>query len=267
MKITATILVFALCLLDHYATAGSECAREDNTRNMQHRLDKKHVENVDECASWCATNPQCKYWTFAKHGTWTLWNQNCFIMTSNEDRVENKGWISGSKSCPKVKCNTKKGKQCVFPFKYKNVLYTACTRRANGLFGSGLGADPWCATDVDLNGNYNGAWDNCDKCLAVVPAPPPGPPCGCGTVTAAKDGCQCGTSKCKTGQRCVQGQCKASTCQELAHIPMAQGKDKACRDRCMKTYCNGGCQSYHLRYGYADKNKNGCFLSSCVYKA
>merc|ERR1711970_347974 len=62
-------------------------------------------------------------------------------------------------------CKTKKGKQCVFPFKYKKVLYTSCTNRGTGLFGTGLWGFSWCATEADQDGNYKkGEWDKCDKC-------------------------------------------------------------------------------------------------------
>merc|ERR1711874_82703 len=103
----------------------------------------------------------------------------------------------------------------------------------------------------------------------VVPAPAPAPAsdCGCGTVTAAQDGCQCGNARCKTGQRCVEGQCKTITsCQELKRIPMAHGKVAECMNECKKTYCSGGCQSYRLHWGWSDEDKNGCVLSSCPHK-
>jgi len=258
------------------SNAGSKCAIEDNTRNMRRRLKEKHTATSGECADWCAKEPRCEYWTWAKEGTWTfnLFNHNCYLMDGNEDRKEDRGWISGSKSCDKITCKTEKGKKCVFPFKYKNVLYTECTRRGGGLFGTGLFAAPWCSTGVDGNGNYNGAWGKCGECLTadlkpVKPAPPkpdPVPDCGCGTVTKADNGCQCGTARCQTGQRCVQGQCKATDCRQLKRIPMAKDKNTQCMNECRKTYCNGGCQSYNLNYGYSDENKNGCFLSSCPYK-
>jgi len=96
------------------------------------------------------------------------------------------------------------------------------------------------------------------------------PDCGCGTVTAAQDGCQCGKewkNRCKTGQRCVEGQCKTiSPCKQLKRIPMSRDKKAECINECRKTYCSGGCQSYNLNYGYSDENKNGCLLSSCPYK-
>jgi len=98
------------------------------------------------------------------------------------------------------------------------------------------------------------------KCLA------PAPPCGCGTVKAAQDGCQCRNTNCRTGQRCVQGQCKVIDCKHLVRVPMPRGQMTQCRAECAKTYCTGGCQSYELKYGHSDENKNGCFLSSCPYK-
>jgi len=90
---------------------------------------------------------------------------------------------------------------------------------------------------------------------------PPAPPCGCGDVTAAQDGCQCGKdARCKTGQRCVQGQCKTiSSCKELKRIPMSRDRKAECINECRKTWCSGGCQSYNLYQGY-------CILSSCPYK-
>jgi len=95
------------------------------------------------------------------------------------------------------------------------------------------------------------------------------PDCGCGEVTAAQDGCQCGTewnARCKTGQRCVDGQtsniaqCKTiSSCKELKRIPMSRDRKAECINECRKTWCSGGCQSWNLYQGY-------CILSSCPYK-
>merc|ERR1711874_417261 len=99
------------------------------------------------------------------------------------------------------------------------------------------------------------------QCLA------PPPPCGCSTVKAEKDGCQCGNGNCRTGQRCVQGQCKApGNCGPVGRVPMDEGQMAQCRSECAKTYCTGGCQSYELKHGHSDPQKNGCFRSSCPYK-
>merc|ERR1711913_4493 len=108
-------------------------------------------------------------------------------------------------------------------------------------------------------GGYNSGKSICKKA----------PDCGCGEVTAAQDGCQCGTewnARCKTGQRCVDGQtsnkaqCKTiSSCKELKRIPMSPDRKAECINECRKTWCSGGCQSYNLYQGY-------CILSSCPYK-
>merc|ERR1711970_497006 len=126
------------------------------------------------------------------------------------------GNIRESSHCQTVS-GAKVGKQCEFPFIYRNTEYTACTAFAN----SGV---PWCAVKVDSSRRYvTGEWGNCGS--GSVCTAPAVPPCGCGTVTVAENGCKCGTSSCTTGQRCVQGQCiaKASTCQEFQQIPMARG--------------------------------------------
>merc|ERR1712038_788155 len=60
-------------------------------------------------------------------------------------------------------CTTKKGRQCVFPFKYEGTIYEMC---ASGVSRAGW----WCATAVDNDGNYiDGQWDWCaDTCEMVL---------------------------------------------------------------------------------------------------
>merc|ERR1711874_675821 len=106
--------------------------------------------------------------------------------------------------------------------------------------------------------------DNAYACEMAVAVP--APDCGCGTITSAGNGCQCGTARCVTGQRCVQGKCKAGTCKHLKRIPMASTMMAECKKECSNTYCIGGCQSYNFQYGHSDEKKNGCFLSTCPYK-
>ena len=60
-------------------------------------------------------------------------------------------------------CKTTHGKKCVFPFTFKGVTYTDCTKRSNyGVF--------WCSTKTDREGNYlPNYWGNCDieTCLGT----------------------------------------------------------------------------------------------------
>ena len=54
-------------------------------------------------------------------------------------------------------CGTNTG-ACVFPFKYKNVMYDSCT------LSDGNGRQPWCATD------HQGSWDHCvGSCSTPAP--------------------------------------------------------------------------------------------------
>ena len=52
------------------------------------------------------------------------------------------------------------GKQCVFPFKYQDVIYHNCTTVKNNNV-------PWCSTKTDEKGNYiTGQFGNCSQsCL------------------------------------------------------------------------------------------------------
>ena len=53
-------------------------------------------------------------------------------------------------------CRTDTGLDCVFPFSYKGIEYSACTTADN----TGL---PWCSTSLDHRGQYiNGRWGNCN---------------------------------------------------------------------------------------------------------
>ena len=48
-------------------------------------------------------------------------------------------------------------KRCTFPFIYKGVLYSKCTRKD--------ASKPWCATKTDGNGNYvANNWAFCGAC-------------------------------------------------------------------------------------------------------
>merc|ERR1712106_202015 len=63
-------------------------------------------------------------------------------------------------------CTTTSGKnagsKCVFPFKYKGVVHTACTY-------SGGFSQPWCSTKVDYWGRHNEEyWGNCDTNTCAV---------------------------------------------------------------------------------------------------
>ena len=55
-------------------------------------------------------------------------------------------------------CSTTDGKQCVFPFKYKGVVYNGCTKTKNRNV-------LWCSTKTDEQGNYilGGNWGNCSE--------------------------------------------------------------------------------------------------------
>merc|ERR1711874_843879 len=105
----------------------------------------------------------------------------------------------------------------------------------------------------------------------------------CGNEAATTD-CACGDDKCTAGQTCKDGQCSGGPCGNgvvttecqcgdakcnsgpVGRVPMDEGQMAQCRSECAKTYCTGGCQSYELKHGHSDPQKNGCFLSSCPYK-
>lgn len=50
-------------------------------------------------------------------------------------------------------CLTQSGEACVFPFKYRGILYDACTKANHPRF--------WCATKTNAKGNYIGQWGDC----------------------------------------------------------------------------------------------------------
>ena len=54
---------------------------------------------------------------------------------------------------------TSSGKKCVFPFKYRGIEYSTCTRDGDG------GKGPWCSTSTNKDGSYK-EWGRCDmsKC-------------------------------------------------------------------------------------------------------
>ena len=66
-------------------------------------------------------------------------------------------------------------KPCVFPFNYGGTSYSKCSTQDN--------PEPWCATEVDANGNYEpgiyGKWGNCDSNCDN-----PSSNCGTGTLAA-----------------------------------------------------------------------------------
>ena len=71
---------------------------------------------------------------------------------------------------------TKEGRECVFPFKYKEVVYTKCT--SIDVY------QPWCATEFNTADNLIGGWGLClEDCEYEEPIvsclePPPVPQFG-----------------------------------------------------------------------------------------
>ena len=56
-------------------------------------------------------------------------------------------------------CQTENGDYCVFPFEYKEETYWKCTE-------TGDPGKPWCATETNAYGKYNGKYGYCKrKCL------------------------------------------------------------------------------------------------------
>ena len=53
-------------------------------------------------------------------------------------------------------CKTVKNEQCIFPFTYKNQVYTGCTSRDHKQ------KKLWCSTKNKPDGNYE-TWDDCSK--------------------------------------------------------------------------------------------------------
>ena len=55
-------------------------------------------------------------------------------------------------------CRTTSGEDCVFPFKFKGVVYDKCTGVETVSGGS------WCSTEVDSNGGHvEGKYGECDS--------------------------------------------------------------------------------------------------------
>ena len=49
------------------------------------------------------------------------------------------------------------GGKCIFPFRYKGVLYLQCTTDDHDKL--------WCSTETDQNDDYvDGQWENCELC-------------------------------------------------------------------------------------------------------
>jgi len=268
---------------------------EDNIDYLGHDIGSKTVNSESDCGILCLQNPKCNFWTWVKpsydgrlgHGIRLI----CHLKSSDAGRVELADVVSGTKGCitgRKVVPGRyiQQPNACAEDLSIDNI--NECSAAAASLshiaivtVGSWDHAPYGCFLQenikdgipqkgwITLLNKKHGRPDNpaYQSICRIAPAPAPAPDCGCGTVTAAQDGCQCGNARCKTGERCVEGQCKTITsCQEIKRIPMAHGKVAECKNECKKTYCSGGCQSYHLHWGWSDEDKNGCVLSSCPHK-
>jgi len=53
-----------------------------------------------------------------------------------------------------AQCKTTKGESCVFPMRYKDLWYDACTNRNHNEY--------WCATKLETDGSY-AKWGNCES--------------------------------------------------------------------------------------------------------
>ena len=75
----------------------------------------------------------------------------------------NFGWCSSTCEETKIMQNVQHAScnQCRFPFKYQGVDYNECTMKDERYL--------WCATDVDVNGEYNGNFGWCSSSCAAPP--------------------------------------------------------------------------------------------------
>jgi len=95
---------------------------------------------------WCSTATDI----FGNHvlGNWGDCNPACLAQQSTTTP-------STSSTCTTVSGPTA-GTKCVFPFKHKGVVHTACT------YAGGF-SRPWCSTKVDYWGRHDDQfWGNCD---------------------------------------------------------------------------------------------------------
>ena len=54
-------------------------------------------------------------------------------------------------------CRGVDGSQCFFPFDYYGTVYYACIKEEDDFI------DPWCATSVGSNNEYEGNWEECNS--------------------------------------------------------------------------------------------------------
>ena len=87
-------------------------------------------------------------------------------------------------------CKTIDDLECIFPFIYEGQTYNNCiTIHNNGI--------PWCPTQLDSLGNYNGYWNNCG--LGCEPPQAPAAP----STNATNNSCRTTSGPDVLGRNCV----------------------------------------------------------------
>ena len=122
---------------------------------------------------------------------------------------------------PPTGCTTVSGESCVFPFRFRGVLYNECTFEGNAPEDT----EPWCSTLTDSNDDHvsgQGKWgfcaSNCPVVGGTTSAPPTNPP---PTTTTTTPTCENLASDKKCNKKCNS----ARKCR----------RNNFCKRRCNKT--------------------------------
>ena len=122
-----------------------------------------NIPDAESCAQKCLEHVQCEFfiWISTSFHT-TAQHYQCWLKWSNlRSVVEKNGVFSNFKNCSATidhcsGCCTELGKSCVIPFHYGGINWTTCSSLDTD--------DPWCATEVDEDGQYIGDnWGICNQ--------------------------------------------------------------------------------------------------------
>jgi len=142
------------------------------------------VKNAQECQKKCQGTPNCSHWSWERRKGRRARRSKCWLKSSGFNKRRDENRISGPRSCssnsggninvvvnttpappasrPTSGCTTNggsdSGARCVFPFTYKDKVYSGCI-----LVDADDGV-PWCSTLTDQNGIHvggQGKWGHC----------------------------------------------------------------------------------------------------------
>ena len=124
-------------------------------------LTDERGQHVSGQGKWGNCAPECLETTSRKRNSSLRKRSTCLCYLHHSEKSR----LSG------ITCTTvggaDPGKSCVFPFSFRDVVYTECT-----LVGTGGLPDPWCSTLTDERGQHvsgQGKWGNCPpECLETT---------------------------------------------------------------------------------------------------